>query len=267
MKSRSDHLVAKDYIGRLAARGHYHFTSAQARDALSVSANAANKALKRLKDQGALASPEREFYVIVPPEYRALSCLPAEQFIPALMDEKRLPYYAGLLSAAQYYGAAHHRPQQFQVMLAKNRRPIECGKVRVAFIARKRIDDVPAKVFNMARGTIRVSTPEATAVDLAGYPRHAGGLSQVATVLAELAEAITPELLPQAAKSAPLPWAQRLGYLLELVEAHEAALALESFVDEHAKEYTQLTPGGKDGDGERDRRWKLIVNASVEPDL
>lgn len=267
MKSRSDHLIARDYIEQLAASGRHSFTSAEARDALDVSANAANKALKRLKDQGALASPEREFYVIVPPEYRALRCLPAEQFIPALMEQKRLPYYAGLLSAAQYYGAAHHRPQQFQVLLAKNRRPIECGKVRVAFIARKRIDDVRVKDFNTARGTIRVSTPEATAVDLAGYPRHAGGLSQVATVLAELAEAMAPALLPQAAKNAPLPWAQRLGYLLELVQAHEAALALASFVGEHAKEYTPLAPGSKGGDGERNARWKLIVNAGVEPDL
>jgi predicted transcriptional regulator of viral defense system len=267
VKSRINHLVARDYIEQLAARGRYHFTSRQAREALQVSANAANKALKRLADQGALASPEREFYVIVPPEYRALGCLPAEQFIPALLERKRLPYYAGLLSAAQYYGAAHHRPQQFQVFVAKNRRPIECGKVRVAFVARKRIGDVPTKEFNTARGTIRVSTPEATAIDLAGYPQHAGGLSQAATVLAELSEAVAPELLPQAAKSAPLPWAQRLGYLLELVEAGDAASMLASYVSDHVKEYTQLVPGSKDGDGERNARWKIIVNASVEPDL
>lgn len=267
MKSRARHLIARDYIEQLAARGRYHFSSADARQALDVSPNAAGKALRRLTEQGGLAIPERGFYVIVPPEYRALGCLPAEQFIPALMEQKGLAYYAGLLSAAQYYGAAHHRPQQLQVVLAKNRRPIECGKVRVAFIARKRIEDVPVKDFNTARGTIRVSTPEATAIDLAGYPQHAGGLSQAATVLAELVEAIVPEQLPQAAMSAPLPWAQRLGYLLELVQAREAASALESYVGDHAKEYTQLAPGIKDGNGERNTHWKLIVNAAVEPDL
>lgn len=267
VKSRHGHLIARDYVEQLAARGRYHFTSRQAREALQVSANAANKALKRLAVQGALTSPEREFYVIVPPEYRALGCLPAEQFIPALMEQKDLPYYAGLLSAAQYYGAAHHRPQQFQVFLAKNRRPIECGKVRVAFIARKRIEDVPIRELNTARGTIRVSTPEATAIDLAGYPQHAGGLSQAATVLAELSDAMSPDLLPLAAKSAPLPWAQRLGYLLELVEARDAATLLANYVSDHVKEYTPLVPGREDGEGERNTRWKIIVNASVEPDL
>src|SRR5690606_9251423 len=124
--SRARNLVAKDYVTRLASGGRYYFTSAEARAALGVSANAATKALNRLKGQGALASPEREFYVIVPPEYRSLGCLPADQFIPGLMAQKNQPYYAGLLTAAQYYGAAHHRPQAFQVFLEKNRRPIEC---------------------------------------------------------------------------------------------------------------------------------------------
>lgn len=177
-----------------------------------------------------------------------------------------MPYYAGLLSAAQYYGAAHQRPQQFQVVLARNRRPIECGKVRVSFIARKRISDVPLKEFNTARGTIRVSTPEATAIDLAGYPSHAGGLSHVATVLAELAEAISPGLLPRAADTAPIPWVQRLGYLLELVDANEAASALDEYIGAKAREYTLLSPGHANS-GERSARWKIIINVSVEPDL
>jgi predicted transcriptional regulator of viral defense system len=253
-------------VAQLAARGRHHFSSTEARNALKVSANAANKALKRLKDQGILASPEREFYVIVSPEYRILGCLPAEQFVPALMEQKQMTYYAGLLSAAQYYGAAHQRPQQFQVLLARNRRPIECGKVRVSFIARKRIVDVPIKEFNTARGTIRVSTPEATALDLAGYPSHAGGLSHVATVLAELAEAMSPGLLPKVADTAPIPWAQRLGYLLELIDANEAASALDDYVSANIREYTLLAPG-HDNAGHRNARWKIMVNVSVEPDL
>lgn len=41
---------------------------------------------------------------------------------------------------------------------------------------------------NTPRGTLVISTPEATALDLVGYPHRAGGLNQVATVLAELAD-------------------------------------------------------------------------------
>ena len=42
------------------------------------------------------------------------------------------------------------------------------------------------------------------------------GLSQIATVLSELAEKIDPAKLAVTAAAAPVPWAQRLGYLLDL---------------------------------------------------
>jgi predicted transcriptional regulator of viral defense system len=259
-------LHVRDYVSDLAARGRYSFTSEEAREALGVSADAAKLALNRLSKQGAVASPARGFYVIVPPEYRSLGSLPADQFIPALMERLGLSYYTGLLSAAQFHGAAHHRPQEFQVMLGKSRRPIRCGQVRVAFIVNRRVNEVPVQSFNTPRGTIRVSTPEATAIDLVGHHQHAGGLDQVATVLAELAEKIDPAKLATAAAAVPLPWVQRLGYLLELAEAPEKAEALRDYVRREARESTLLLPGTSAG-GERRKDWKLIVNADVEPEL
>jgi len=59
-------------------------------------------------------------------------------------------------------------------------------------MGRKRLTDVPVQPFNSPRGTLLVSTPEATAIDLVGYAAHAGGLNQVATVLSELAERMDP---------------------------------------------------------------------------
>ena len=260
-------LHARDYIEGLASRGRYHFTSGDAQAALGVSAAAARLALNRLGKQRLIASPARGFYVIIPPEYKSLGCLPADQFIPALMAQLGLPYYAGLLSAAQYYGAAHHRPQEFQVFTAKNRRAIKCGAVRAVFIARKHIADVPVRSFNTPRGTLAVSTPEATAIDLAGYPHHAGGLDQIATVLAELAESIDPALLPAAAATAPIPWAQRLGYLLDLTGAADKTAPLKDYVRAHANIYAPLRPGKKEDTDSRAAAWKLIINASVEPEL
>ena len=173
------------------------------RSALGVSSAASKLALGRLNKQRKVASPARGFYVIVPPEYRSLGCLPADQFIPALMEYRKLRYYAALLSAAQYHGAAQHRPQEFQVALARNRGSIACGAVRASFIARHRIHAVSLQPFNTPRGTVQVSTPEATAVDLVGYERPAGGLDNVATVLSELAEHLDPERLLAAAQTAP----------------------------------------------------------------
>ncbi len=256
----------RDYIDQLASSGRYHFTSREARAALGVSADATKLALNRLAKQSLIASPARGFYVIVPPDYRSLGCLPADQFIPSLLQQKQLTYYAGLLSAAQYYGAAHHRPQQFQVLLEKNRRPIECGKVRVVFVARKRIMEVPTRTFNTPRAEIRVSTPESTAIDLIGYPRHAGGLDNVATILTDLAESMNPALLPEAAASAPLRWAQRLGYVLDLVGASNVAEPLRTYVRDNVSEYTLLAPESPSTSSRRNRNWKIMVNTELEPE-
>lgn len=263
MKSDSQ-LSAKDYITRMAGSGHYHFTSAEAQSALGVSADAAKLALNRLAKQGQIASPARGFYVIVPPEYRSLACLPADQFIPALMKRLGLSYYTGLLSAAQYHGAAHHRPQEYQVMVAKSRRPITCGAVRVAFAVRKSISAIPTQSFNTPRGTVLVSTPEATAIDLVGYYNHVGGLDQVATILSELADTLDPDKLVMAAQTAPIPWAQRLGYLLELVEAGKLTQALKAYVRTNARQATLLLPSAIHQGSKRDEGWKLDINADVE---
>ena len=258
---------AKDYLDDLVQRGRYSFTSKEAKAALGISADATKQALNRLEKQGELASPARGFYTIIPPEYRSLASLPADQFIPALMDHLGLSYYAGLLSAAQYHGAAHHRPQEFQVFVARNRKPIKCGAVRVAFITRKNVNEVSVQSFNTPRGTILVSTPEATAIDLVGYARHAGGLDQVATILSELGEEIDPHKLASAARIAPISWLQRLGYLLDAFDHKDLTDPLQAYVSQEARDYTPLQPSASHKAVPRSERWKLIINVDVEAEL
>ena len=76
---------AAKYILDLAARGRHHFTTAEAVKALGASVPTVRAALRRLKTRGEIADPHRGFHVIVPPEYRRLGCLPADQFVPQLM--------------------------------------------------------------------------------------------------------------------------------------------------------------------------------------
>ena len=257
---------ARNVITDLAARGRYHFTSSELRSALGVSEEAARQALSRLAAKGEIASPARGFYVIVPPEYRRLGCLPADQFVPALMEHRSVRYYVGLLSAAQFHGAAHHRPQEFQVVLERNRPAIVCGAVKVAFVARRNLAAVPVESFNNPRGTVLVSTVEATAVDLVGYMHRAGGVDRVAGVLLELGEKMDAVRLVEASESASVLWAQRLGHLLEHVGAGDKAALLKEHVRRRARNYTKLLPGA-DADGAlRSKDWRLFVNASVETD-
>jgi predicted transcriptional regulator of viral defense system len=267
MKVGPSRLRARQYVEQSASAGRYSFTGSEAQQALGVSAKAAVLALNRLARQGLLASPAKGFYVVVPPEYRALGCLPGEQFIPDLLKRLKLPYYVSLLSAGEYHGAAHQRPQALQVFLEGKRRPIVCGRVRVTFMVRKHLRAVPVQTVNTPRGGLLISTPEATALDLVGYEQRAGGLNLVATVLSELAEKIDPVKLVAAAEAAPIVWAQRLGYLLQHAGAGAKTTALQEYVGARAQKATPLAPGRTYSNSPRDARWKLYVNTEVEADL
>jgi predicted transcriptional regulator of viral defense system len=124
--------------------------------------------------------------------------------------------------------------------------------------------EAPVRSFDTARGTLLVSTVEATAIDLVGYERHAGGLDQVATVLSELAGQVDPQRLVAAAQTAPLPWIQRLGYLLELAGAANRAASLKTYVQDKAREATFLVPAGPRGKGRHSLDWNLYIDADVE---
>lgn len=260
-------MTASDMIDHLASRGQYHFTTKEAVDRLGVSIAAARAAIRRLRSKGLIAAPYRGFHVIVPPEYRRLGCLPADQFIPQLMEYLGLAYYAALLTAGRYHGAAHQQPQVFQVVVAQNRPAITCRDVRVSFVARRNAAEVPTVHLNTPRGRIAVSTPEATAFDLVGYPQHSGSINNVATVLAELAERLDPTTLVSLAPLSPVPWAQRLGYLLEQVGGADRASPLAEHVASVVNETTALVTSLPSKGAPYDKRWRLLANAEVEPDL
>jgi predicted transcriptional regulator of viral defense system len=255
---------AAEFIVELAARGRYHFTTDEAVASLGGHVPAVRAAIRRLKAKRQIADPHRGFHVVVPPEYRRLGCLPAEQFVPQLMDHLGEPYYVALLSAAELYGAAHHRPQSFQVMVKTNRRPIRCGKVQVEFVARKDLGRMPTVDRNTPRGVLRVASPEATALELVAYADRCGGLDNVASVLAELAETLDPQKLVAAAALCPIAWAQRLGYLLDVGEHQAMADALVPYVQERAHVVAPLVRAEAKTGAERIERWKLAVNATVE---
>ena len=262
-----DQIRASDYYSDLQRRAAIISVHRTLRK-LGVSPAAAKLALLRLAKRGLIASPARGFYIIVPPEYRSLKSLPADQFIPALMQSLGLKYYAGLLTAAQYHGAAHRRPQIFQVMVGKSRRPIVSGSVRRRFHRSqeyRRKSKYRASIRSEVR--ILVSTPEATADDLVGYPEQIGGLDQTATVLSELAEKLDPKKLAAAAKTAPVPSAQRLGYFLENFGGADRIGPLKAYVQEHAEQTAILLPKAPHRNAKRDDDWKLIVNAEVEAEL
>ncbi len=257
----------EEFVSALASRGRYHFSTKEVAQEIGISHVAAQAAIRRLRQKGGIATPFRGFNIIVPPEYRSLGCLPPEQFIPQLMKHLGLEYYVGLLSAAELHGAAHQRPQTFQVVVALNRPLLRCGEVRVRFIARRNVAEMPAVRRNTPRGFVEVGSPETTAFDLVGHAQQCGGFGNVFAILAELAEDLRSEELVRIAPLSPTPWAQRLGYLLEAAGGASATGPLAEHVARTAREYVPLAPGSGEKARDRSTRWKLMVNEAVEPEL
>jgi predicted transcriptional regulator of viral defense system len=251
-----------DYVAELAAQGKYHFTTEEAVAAIGEPVLRVRAALRRLKARGEVVDPHRSFHVILPPEQRGLGCPPAQEFVPPLMQHLHEPYYVALLSAAETYGAVHEQ-RIFQVMARLNRKPIDCGESRVQFVGRKDLDRTPLVEKDTARGALRIASPEATALELVGYVDQCGGLGHVASVLAELVEALDPEKLVWLAPQGPIAWAQRLGYLLDVTDNRGLANVLLPVVKERANDFAPLVRAQRTAGATRLARWKLAVNASL----
>lgn len=260
-------MKTNEFINNLRTQGRYYFTSKEAEKALSLNKIATINALRRLRLKKLIASPARGFYLIVVPEYQVLGCLPADMFISDLMNYLNLPYYVGFLSAAQYYGAAHQKPQRFQVVTSKNRPPIKCGRIYIEFIANKNVAVIPIRKFNTYAGIIDVATPEVVSADIVTMPQHAAGINNVTTVLMELAEKIEAQKLTELFKINPeLSWLQRLGYLLEFLGFNQLANYVAKMLSDKNLHWVQLVSSAGYKPLLRDKKWKIIVNTKVEPD-
>lgn len=268
-RSTDDAPGAAQWLRARLTRGRYTFTHAEAVEALRRTPLAVSKALRRLLGQGLLVSPRRGFYVIVPGEFDLAGAPPAQWFIHHLMGYLEQPYYVGLLTAAAQHGASHQAAQVFQVVTDRPTRPMEAGRIRIEFVMKSDIEGTPTVEVKTPTGYMTVSTPEATALDLARYFKAAGHLSHVATVLEELAERLDGDELVQAARAGgyEMVVVQRLGYLLDRVGGESVTDGLAVIVADKAPQAVALQPGRSRKGCPVDARWRVAVNVEVESDL
>jgi hypothetical protein len=153
------------------------------------------------------------------------------------------------------------------VMVAKKRKPIKSGGVRVEFHVRQNLRKVPYLNHKVPSGFVKVASPEATALDLMGYMRRSAGLDNVATVIAELEESLNEIKLAEAARLSPVAWAQRLGCLLHLLGKDDKTTRLSPYVQQHARKVVGLVPWKSIKGASRAQPWKVAVNEKPEPDV
>ena len=259
-----------EYITALQASGRYTFTRDEALNNLQITPDAFKLAALRLIKKKRLMRPKQGFYVIVPTEYQAAGSLPVPWYINSLMQLEPQDYYVGLLSAAALYGAAHQQPQVFQVISTKRFRTIVTGRTRLQCFIKKNIPVISHQPFKTPTGYMNVSTPEMTAFDLLRYVKSSGYLNHVATILSELQEKLDLTRFTQllATDNLELPYIQRMGYLLEIVEAKEDILELlKNWIKEHSPRFIPLRTDKTFKTTPKNLDWHLYVNEQIESDI
>jgi predicted transcriptional regulator of viral defense system len=270
--SRDQQPGVQPRAGRLAdfliSVGRPIATAAEIAELAGITTGQVHDLVRRPLAAGDLVSPGRGLYVAVRPEDRAWGGPAPAEFIDELMAHLARTYYVCLLSAAEIHGVAHQRPQVFQVMVDRQVRDRAVGRARLRFYTRTGVDTLPVETRDVPTGTYRVATPELLACDLADRPRDAGGLSNVATILAELVteELLAPDRLAEVAMCFPVSTARRLGWLLSHATGATDLTALVRVARRDGTSPARLEPR-LPRRGPINLTWLVQVNDTVEADV
>lgn len=228
-------------------------------------------ALNRIIRQNKIISPTRGFYVLIPVEYALSGLVPATFYVDQMMSYLERDYYVGLLNAAGFYGAAHQRPQTFTVINngASIRDGVRAG-ISFVFINNSHIDSRFIRKHKTKLGSINVSSPELTAIDLIENQSKVGGLNRVCTVMNELVDCLDFSNVDDAFfKIYGIPIYQRMGYILDdiLEESELAEILFDRLKALNVTFRKTAFKAGKETAGcEVDEKWKIIINQEIDID-
>jgi predicted transcriptional regulator of viral defense system len=255
------------FVDRIQQQGRYSFALTELdAAAAAVSPIARRAALRRLAATGRVrrVTSHGNFLVIVPHEHTTMGAPPVAWFLDDYMRHMGIEYYVGLLSAAEWHGAAHFAVQETQVVVDTQIRPIAIGRERVRFFVKRAAAVTPARRMSSGAASILVSSPEATLLDLLRYRDAVGGLNRIVIVLAELAPQCRGAELQAALDAAnDVPAAQRLGYLLDHAGQGKLARVVERWLARHPHRLRPLDPA-RPVSGVQEKPWNLVINAAVE---
>lgn len=272
MKPVASHESLGDWVENLLSKGKTAFSLKQAHEAFSdLTEIAIKRSLNRLSRKGKIVSIYKGYYLIIPPQYASRGILPPALYLDDFMRFLERPYYAGLLSAAAYHGAAHQQPQEFFVVTSLPALlSITRKGMKVNYISKKAVAEKLIEKRKTESGYLNISSPVLTAADLVQFEKRVGGLNRAATVLNELSEVLKPEMFNASFfDEVPTTTIQRLGLILErVVNQPELANKLWEEANKAGLHFFRipLKASEEDKGFHADERWKVIVNTEIEID-
>lgn len=251
-------------IDSLIAKGKRTFTTEDAQKELDIPRSNVLAILGHLGRQRRILSLSRGFYAVWPPAERKQGLHPLP-IVDALMRFRKIHYYVGLLSAADRYGAAHHKPQLLQVVLPRQIRLRKAQKLGISLHTHKRFPIGGIISVKSSSGPVFFSSAELTLLDIFYFESACGGFGNVSLIARDLLPHLQAERFKEVIKIYPyMASLQRAGYLLEFFGANRSLLGLL------IQSVTKRSPvpvglsSGSPKKGELHKKWGIIQNAPVE---
>lgn len=265
----------ESYLDGLLARGRAYFSRDEALAALGLKPPALAAAITRAIKKRRLANPRHGFYLILRPEDRVAGAPDPVKWIDPLMKHQGIEYRISLLRAAAFHGSTHQASMVFQLIVPRQLRGFDLGRQRLQFLYQD--SDAFAQLnkpellgqIKSDTGFAKVAGVELTLLDCMRYFHKAAGIGGVAQIVHDIGAKASPRLLQKAAGAYESSAVRRLGYLLDLAGHARQSDALHTFVRQ-AKTSLPLDPTAKplvkalSQMGERNSRWKLLINETVE---
>jgi predicted transcriptional regulator of viral defense system len=173
-------------------------------------------ALNRLAKQGriVLAMKRVGKWLIVPPEQAHYGAPPVDWWLDDCLKDIEPHYYVALLSATKHWGSAHYALQTTQVMISQPRPSLNIGRLNIEFVAKRDIAVTPTTRVRGSVAHLRVSTREATLLDLVRHQASVGGIEAVARITKDFSGTVTKKGLLEALNAlGQVLAAQRLGFV------------------------------------------------------
>ncbi len=246
-------------IDHFLAKGQKTFSLTELAEFKQSERKVASLMAQKLCKNGFIQRLADDYYAILSPTEKQGQQASPYQTMDALMRHKGIPYYVGLLSAANLHGAAHHRPMVFQVVTANQVRIPKKFVVGIYFHTKKHFPASNIQSHKGEYGYIQVSSPALTLYDVLHYETAAGGIYNALNVIKELLPQLKQQdlkaLLKNKLESSII---RRLGFILEKLEAKTYAKLLEPRLTHNL--LTVPLSRLEKPQGLKDKKWHIIDN-------
>jgi AbiEi antitoxin C-terminal domain len=198
-------------------------------------------------------------WVIVPPEHLHYGAPPVNWWLPDCMARLAPDYYTCLLSAARHWGSSHYAVQVHQVMVPACRPDIVVGRQRVTFFTKSEIERTPVLEVASEVSKMRVSTREATLLDLMRHQVKVGGVEAIARIAWDFAPELSRNgMLTALDAMGQVTVVQRLGFLFDRLGMNEQATLLFQWLAPRRRVPRALSESlDQRTEREYDARWQI----------